>query len=284
MTNISEDIKAGLERLNRKTGFKLNSQYGAIYFNTNEGLSKYYRAFPCKGGRVLTVSSGGDHILQAVCDGAKEIDAFDRNRFAIYAAKLKITALKVLGREEFKNYYYNLKGFLNVNTYMRIRTHLEEDVKEFWDAMYFDGKLLDNVGSFVACSYTSFTKCFDDSFRRFSSPYFYARTKKNLKISEINFFYSGLYELVDFLDKNKKYDAIFLSNIYDWLILDERENFSDLIENLSKHLTDNGMMAVYAPFDNPNPKICSVNESCGEDGFVYTLRKGERLEKEFKRL
>lgn len=284
MSNIEEDIKEGLSILNKTHKFKLNDKYGGVYFNTNEGLSKYYRAFPCKGGRVLTVSSGGDHILQAVCNGAREVDAFDKNRLAIYAAKLKITALKVLEREEFINYYYNSKEFLNTNTYMRIRVYLDNDVKAFWDAMYFEGQLSDNRNNLVAWSYTLFTKCLDYGFRRFSSPYLYTKTKKRLSNSVINFFNLSLYELVACLDKNRKYDAIFLSNIYDWLILDERENFSDLIVELSKYLTDNGIMAVYAPFDNPDPEICSVNDSHGEEGVVYTLKRGEKLEKEFKRV
>ena len=69
------------------------------------------------------------------------------------------------------------------------------------------------------------------------------------------------------------------------------KEFRELLEQVAKknHTTVEEVykemqIAIDAGFDNPDPEICSINDSHGEEGVVYTLKRGEKLEKEFKRV
>ena len=87
--------------------FPAPKEYQSTFLVTNEPIAQYYNIFPIKNGRVLTVASSGDHILQAVCNGANIIDAFDNNKIALYFTKLKIAAVKALNQDEF---FYKIKN------------------------------------------------------------------------------------------------------------------------------------------------------------------------------
>lgn len=72
---------------------------GVIPF-TNELLTAYPKE-DLKNKKVLTVTSSGDHVLDAIYNGAKEITAFDFNRFAKYYSALKIAMIKKYSHDEF---------------------------------------------------------------------------------------------------------------------------------------------------------------------------------------
>ena len=251
VTDIEKDIEVGLAILARK--FNRFCYYPAgyfpIYVNTNEPLSSYYQSFPIMNHRVLTVTASGDHILQAVSMGAKEIDAFDKNRLAIYMSKLKIAALKVLTREEFINFFYyvvNPDTFFSIDLYEKIREYLDADTQLFWDTLYEKGDLVNTIINRFFVS-----NIIDDSYNSYQSEDMYYKTNEALDSVRINYRVVDLNNLPDVLVTGKRYGAMFLSNIYDHLKPDEVQKFPQVIEDLSKHLSDDGLIAVYIPpFDS----------------------------------
>ena len=251
-------------------GIPVPEEYTTAFLNTNEPLGQYYKVFPIEGGRVLTVAASGDHILQAVCNGAREIDAFDKNKIALYFAKLKVAAVKALDQWEFSHYY---KDFENIGYYRKVRKYLDLDVRIFFDALYSSrnceeyidylvdrGFLVENSKGYYA---------FDEN---------YEKTKNNLERVKINYYLSTLHTVLDKAPPDSRYDAVFLSNIYNWLRGDEMLEFNSFLENvLSKVLTDNGMIAVYA---SPYEEVAYIEEYKGsikkDDEKVYVYHKNGR--------
>lgn len=250
MSKLEQDIKAGIMLLNGTSLERMPYGYDEVFAFTNEYLSEYYPKFPIERGRVLTIASGGDHILQAVLDKPKSIDAFDVNRLAIYFSKLKIAAVRALNYENFLRYFQpwdnfdsDLGLFLNDNIYSKIREYLDEDTKKFWDAMYIDGKLIWNYGNMLLAY-----KYYDTGSKSYIHERNFYKTKEHLNEVLIKFYQDCFPEIFKLLPPSSKYDAIFLSNIYDWLSASQKKEFSTTCEKTAdSYLNDNGMMAMYAP-------------------------------------
>ena len=67
-----------------------------LYPFTNENIGAYFSKLDFKDKSVLTVTSSGDHIINSILMGAKEVDAFDVNPLAKHYSELKIAAIKSL--------------------------------------------------------------------------------------------------------------------------------------------------------------------------------------------
>lgn len=246
MEELDKDIDVGIKYL-IGGNFENSRYYDDVFLHTNESISEYYDKFPVNNGNVLTVSSGGDHILQAVYENALSIDAFDLNRFAIYIAKLKIAAVKVLDYNEFNeffNYSYmsNLKMF-NFGSYKKIRDNLDDKDRKFWDMMYEKGLFHYNYERLVFS-----LSSFDNGNKNYAKEENFYITKDNLDNSSINFYHSDYFDIFDKLPSDKKYDAIFLSNLYDWLSFANVDRFFKMIDVVTNnYLTERGMIALYAP-------------------------------------
>lgn len=266
MKELPKDIEVGLGMLigayNRPP-----MNYGKSYIRTNEALSRYYSRFPIEDGRVLTVAASGDHILQAVCDGAKVIDAFDKNRFQLYVSKLKIAAVKALTQDEFAQYFcfrHNGDYFGDLlwkELYLKVREKLDADAIVFWDTMYKIGDIENNLERFF------YLQTFvDDGYGSFAFDENYEKTKENLNDVQINLYHSTFHSFIDRLDDEICYDAIFMSNMTDYF--DDQE-FLRLTEFLNtevhKHLNSGGKVAVYAP---PHRKYAGVGKYVQPDGMA----------------
>lgn len=274
MDGLNKDIEMGIKFLR---GVNLHNSlfYDDVFLHTNELISDYYNKFPIKNGNVLTIASGGDHILQAVYEKASSIDAFDINRFALYMSKLKIAALKALDYDEFNKYftYHHISDFKMFNriSYLKMRDWLNDNDREFWDNMYSKGDFEYDYVNLILSITPS-----DDGRKSYVKEDNFYITKENLNDVSINFYHSGFFDVFDKLPKDKKYDAIFLSNIYDWFYPNNIEEFPDIVDNvINCRLTDRGMAALYAP-------ICENKGMELYDGYIE--RMGNRLVVTKKRL
>jgi len=271
MSKLEKDIAVGLNILAGYDYFP--EDYNFVYLSTNEAISRYYNFASLEGKNVLTVASSGDHILQAVCNGADSIDTFDKNRFQIYFAKLKLAAVKTLQFSEFIDYFNALgDAFLQKSTYMKIRDVLEDDIRAFWDGMYYRGrielfyKFLFNYYRFV-----------DDGAGSYRLSDAYEKTKNKLDSVQINFCHADLHSYMRNPDNNMEYDAIFLSNIYDHLSLIKKIGFYQFVhKEIDGHLTDDGMAFVYAPVANKNVEMSQYVSSKFKPGKVYVYRKNDK--------
>ncbi|MBQ6323999.1 MAG: DUF3419 family protein [Bacilli bacterium] len=277
MKELPKDIEVGLGML-AGAYIRPPKNYGKSYIRTNEALSRYYTKFPIEDGRVLTVAASGDHILQAVCNGAKVIDAFDKNRFQLYVSKLKIAALKALTQDEFAQYFcFKRNGdFFNdllwKELYLKIREKLDFDSVVFWDTMYQNGDLENNLNKFFHLQ--TFV---DDGHGSFAFDENYEKTKENLEDVQINLYHSTFHSFVDKLNDGLYYDAIFMSNITDYLEDDEFLGLTDFLNTeVHRHLNSGGKVAVYTP---PHRKYMGFGEYVDPDGmaeenkvYIYTKR------------
>lgn len=225
--------------------------FDRIYHFTTEVISGYFDKLDFKDKKVLTVLASGDHTLNAILLGSREIDTFDVNKLSIYYYKLKEASIKSLLLEEFKEFLYSNypnnmkenKKILNWKTYLKVSPFLEEKYKKFWDSMYleFNGY---NIGKsdlfWPSESKQSRLSIYNDYLTEEN----YAKLKNILLEENIKFNFQATN--IKELKTNEKYDYIFLSNISQYLeyIYEDNylENFNILIKNLSNNLKKDGLL------------------------------------------
>ena len=263
MKELPRDIEVALNMLNDVYFQKYPRNYGKIYIRTNEALSIYYDKFKLDGAKVLTVAGSGDHILQAVYSGAKEVDAFDKNRFQIYLIKLKLAALKTLSQDEFA-YFFGFRDpseIFDLNIYLKIREELDLDSLIFWDTLYQSGNLKNNKSRFI------FLQFFIDSrLRCFAFDENYYVTRDNLERVDVRLHHATFHDFISKLSDSAKYDAVFMSNITDYFSNEQFTTLTNFLDDkVQPHLTEHGQVAVYAP---PHKKDIEFEEYTGQDEMV----------------
>lgn len=124
---------------NTSYDFSFNSP---IYKTTNETIShKEYVDAIKNRERVLSIIGSGDHILNAVFLGSKDIIGIDISLFAKYFLPLKLAAIETLSKEEYLEYFYgnNYVPF-SIKFYSLIRDKLDPNTRYFWDNLYNEYK------------------------------------------------------------------------------------------------------------------------------------------------
>lgn len=236
---VEKDLNLLKTMMSIKTKQELYENYFCwLYPFTNENINGYYSKIDFNDKSVLSVTSSGDHIINAILKGAKEIDAFDINPLAKYYVNLKIAAIKALNLEQFilflynKNIFREQKYYMNYKIYLyRIREHLDSNSKVFWDYLF------ENYSSKEIYK----SKLFTDDFLNIkglieANPYLaednYNDVKRKLYYFPINYFQSKLEEITK---NNKKYDILLLSNIPAFLeTKEELQQLKEVITSITK--------------------------------------------------
>lgn len=238
---MNEDIKL-LDTIvgMRKKDLMYTNYFSWLYPFTNENIKGYYSNLDFQDKSVLTVTSSGDHILNALLYGAKTVEAFDANPLAKYYVELKIAAIKALDIEEFLLFFYNKNIFLkykyhlNKKSYKKVRKELKDDYLIFWDYVFEKYTPKDLYKSILFTSdYLEFPALIE------ANPYLHTNNFNQLKIilknKSICYHDKDLKELSNI---NKKYDLIILSNIPAFLEKIYREKrlaqLKDILEVLKK--------------------------------------------------
>lgn len=196
-----------------------NNYFSWIYPFTNENIKGYYELFDFEDKDILCVTSSGDHVINSIFKGAKNIDAFDQNILSKYYTELKIGAIKTLSLEEFINFFYNKcqfsisNNYYNKDYYKIIRNVLKKDVCLFWDNVFSTYTSKELYKSFI----------FTDDFlnlKTLKKVNYYLNSKnynklKNI-IDDVNINYYDL-DIKEISNMKKQYDLIFLSNISSYL-------------------------------------------------------------------
>lgn len=254
--DIEKDIFIARKIIQGNYNFK-EGHYNTVYNMTNEKLALYFKYFPIKDGNVFTVLGSGDHVLQAVCCGAKNIYAFDYNPLALYMAKLKIKSLSILERNKFLNYLYNVdyKRYFDVSYYKMIRDYLDNDTMKFWDSLYsyfnnheITDNLINNGDSYINRS--------EDVFLNRDKYYL---TKNNLDSVDINYFCSDVFDVLEKLPSDIKFNAAFLSNIFDWMNLEDAVKYPLFIKrDFDKYLYNDALVAVHSSINGATSNALSI--------------------------
>lgn len=208
----------------------------ASYLFTNENLKQYMPDLCDKS--VLAVTSSGDHYFNCLINGAKRVDLFDINKITIFVLKLKKSAIEVLELDEFLA-YFNLwnSHIFSYEIYQKLREHLEEEVRNFWDYIYSlaDYKGNNIIHSDLILEYHDHIKTI-----AYYNPYLQEPEFKKLKsilteIKQITFYHSDINDLDGCL--NDSYDEMFLSNIQAY---QPKNQYLKIVKRLSKYLNEKG--------------------------------------------
>ena len=254
--DLEKDIFIARQIIQGIYNFKEN-HYNTVYNMTNEQLDLYFKCFPIKNGNVLTVLGSGDHVLQAACCGAKSIYAFDYNPLALHMAKLKIKSLSILERNEFLNYLYNVdyKRYFDVSYYKKIRDYLDNDTTKFWDSLYSEFNNHD-ITSYLIGNGDSYINKSEDGFLNRDKYYL---TKNNLDNVDINYFCSDVFDVLEKLPSDIKFNAAFLSNIFDWMNLEDAVKYPLFIKrDLNKYLYNDALVAVHSSINGATSNALSI--------------------------
>ena len=124
------------------TSFTSFGNFDPSYLWTNEDM-KLYPKENLKGENILTITSSGDHALNAILNGGSIIDSFDVNQFSKYVSALKIAMIKKYDYYDFfkrMDWIDNVKS-LNFNSRENIidsvRKYLSHDEYLFWSTFEY---------------------------------------------------------------------------------------------------------------------------------------------------
>ncbi len=216
---MTKDLEILKKTLKLKPSELHDNYFCWIYPFTNENISGYYKEIDFTNKDVLTVTSSGDHILNAFLCGANNVDSFDINPLSKYYSELKIASIKTLSLEEFINFLYNKnkfkisKKYLDKDTYNLVRKKLKEKEQYFWDYIFknYDNKFLYNSYLFTDdfLDIKSLTKA-----NMYLTPYNYDILKEKLQDKSVNYHDCNIKNLINI---KKEFDIILLSNIAAYL-------------------------------------------------------------------
>ena len=236
---MQEDIIYFEKVMSLKNVYNLYDNYFCwLYPFTNENIAGYYSKMDFKDKNILTVTGSGDHALNAILLGAKEVECFDTNPLAKYYSELKIAAIKTLSLEEFILFFFNKntfripKYYLNKDIYKKIRKELDGHFLDFWDYVFNKYTPKELYKSFL----------FTDDFLSldaliYANLYLQSENYEKLKVSLSNkkISYHDI-RLEKLGDLNKRFDIVVLSNIPAFLNRiykkDFLKNFKDLINKI----------------------------------------------------
>ncbi len=228
---MKEDFFKAMELINNKNNHpNIFTEYDRVYPYTTENINGYLEDVSDKC--ILSVVGSGDHYLDLITMGAKEVDCFDINKFALYYLRLKKAAVKSLTKREFFEFLTNdsNKYFNEVKKYLDVSSYL------FWS--YYIDRITPNSG--IQDSYLFYPRNGGKDYINrniYLTNDGYNLLQTNIINKHEDYYWGDIYAIANHLDK--KYDSIYLSNICDYQ--DNLKNYRDLIIKLrDNNLNDNG--------------------------------------------
>lgn len=195
MINKYEKLLLNIESNESKiTSFTSFGNFDPSYLWTNEDM-KLYPKENLKEKNILTITSSGDHALNAILNGGSMIDSFDVNIFSKYVSALKIAMIKKYGYYDFfkrMDWIENMES-LNFNSKENIidsiREYLSHDEYLFWST--FEYLRINNKVNFndVINVYGSLKK------NAYTDAFSYNKLKRNLKKAKITYYDSDIMDI-----------------------------------------------------------------------------------------
>lgn len=228
------------------TSFTSFGNFDPSYLWTNEDM-KLYPKENLKGKNILTITSSGDHALNAILNGGGIIDSFDVNQFSKYVSALKIAMIK---KYDYYDFFKRMDWIENVeslnfnskeNIIDRVRKYLSYDEYLFWSAFEYlrtNNKICFND---VINVYGNLKK------NVYSKAFSYNKLKRNLKKAKITYYDSDIMDIEKSV--NKKYDRVFLSNVLEYVLASNGprfvNNYNDAMIKLDKILLPSSIIYGY---------------------------------------
>ena len=213
-------------------------RHSEIYLTSNEvmiGIQEYLN----DREKILSVIASGDQILNCILGGTKLVDAFDISIFPKYFLFLKIAAVKALTQEEYIKFFFGSIGPEEIynEMYDRIREHLDDENREFWDSLFDFYDWYDIIHSSLFS-----TEPFSTSHAVENNTYLQGNNYRLLRkvIDEVKI-RTEQGNILEIHDKFKgRYDLVYLSNIIYYV---EKGKYKDLLSKFN--LTDLGIILTY---------------------------------------
>ncbi len=220
------------------------------YLWTNENMY-LYEDEDLSDKCILTVTSSGDHTLNAVLNGAKKIDSFDINLYSKYVSALKIAMIKKYDYNAFLyrvNWIENIGG-LNFNAGKNMVEELKEyltyDEYMFWKTEEY--LRINNKIDFYDIVNTNLYR----NLNRYNNVCSYKKLRKML--GDVSISYSN-FDIKDISDNvNQKYDEIYVSNILEFFLSSDKE-YKKVVQSLDGILNKKGKIHGYDFNRNINAK------------------------------
>ena len=180
--------------------------FDTIYTFTTENQRGYM--MDSANQEVLSVAGSGDQYLNLHSLGAKKVDSFDINKFALYHLKIKKAALMALSKEEFYDFFGNDAR----RYYSRVSQYLDYESLSFWN--YYMREYVSNDRGFhrsrlFLSSFLSYRVFLNNIYLKNEN---YSSLQRDLLNHREEYCYhSDIYLLPNKL--KQQYDSIYLSNI-----------------------------------------------------------------------
>ena len=200
--------------------------YDNVYSKSNEDLRQLYSYIDFYGKNVLSVLGSGDQIFYAYMNGAKNVDAFDKNKLANYYYYLRLWFIK---------YFRQFRPDLSRNN-IRLLLEKVDPVNDLENNAYY--------------YWDSIIKEFDDYMIRaffIESPNDDVVTDYELNVISDKILDKKLNFLnIDISQNNdieEQYDVLIASNIHDW-VANDGGSLVYYTNNLYKLLNDYGLVLI----------------------------------------
>lgn len=236
-------------------------QYSPFYHIATETVREYIPSMGNSFNTALTIGASGDQGIALIQRGAKDIYFFELNRADIHLLSLKKTALETLKRKDFMDFLIaeNNGVIMDYCLYQKIRVRLLPPTRAFWDNLYelfrYNNKAMTIHLFRDVKKYGKNSRTVNDYYSNNEN---YYSTQRKVAESKWHFIESDFYDLDKTLPDGINFDAIVLSNIYEYINYGNdvsRENaikYLQFIKNiLLPRLTINGscMSAYLYRFD-----------------------------------
>lgn len=222
---LAHELDEVTRLLSRNNSDDYFTEHSRVYPWTNENLKFVFDEFYGGEETVLTVSGSGDQAINAAMYGAKNIDVFDINQFALYYFDLKMAAMFALDFPEFIDFMpllihknYPSENCLNWESYPQVTSMLKDISSrshEFWKKALYR-KRYDYINDMVRMFFMGMSDTEDAAkaiaAANYLTPDSYELARNNLIGARIHSQLLDLKVVPAFYD-NRKYGFIYFSNI-----------------------------------------------------------------------
>ena len=220
---------------------KLKVNFSALYPFTTENINGYLPHFTLKDKSLLTVGSSSDQVLNAIHKGCKDITVIDICSFAKEYYELKKAAILSLPLEEYLDFFSmptrkTIFHKRRENTFTRERYEVLRDALSceesflFWEELLkrFPMKFIRN-NLFIKDNHPKEINQKTNAYLLDESSYKEAR--KRVLETDPTFLTGNVFQT----KFNRKFDNIWLSNLFDYSLNKEgAKNIEKFLENLNK--------------------------------------------------
>lgn len=200
--------------------------YDNVYEKSNEDLRASYSYVDFYDKQVLSVLASGDQVFYAYMSGAKNVDAFDKNKLTFYYYYLRLWFIKYL-----KQFYPDLSR----NNIRLLLENVKPINKSENNAYYYWDSIINEFDDYMVNAF--FIRAYN----------YFDVSEKELKMienkvldKELNFYNIDISQDIDI---KKQYDILISSNIHDWISC-SRVSMDNYANNLYKLLRDEGLVLI----------------------------------------